>query len=67
MGNYYLEGVSTLLVFERESDDVSHIKDEQRYLREENKSLQERIKKLESKLGDTTFDMMKQLLKEKKK
>jgi len=65
LGEYYKKGEPRITVLERTAD-LTGLHEEQDLLKEENKDLKERIDKLESKLGDRTFDMIKELLKKKK-
>jgi integrase len=65
IADFYKQGVEAVTVFEVPPD-LSDFQKKQEILADENEELKERIQKLESKLGDRTFDMMKELLKKQK-
>ena len=71
MAEYYMKGVNSLLVFERENKDISDVREEQKQLRDENKKLHNDVDKLRMELLEVKMKQVQELqreeIKEKRK
>ena len=63
MAEYYMKGVNSLLVFERENKDISDVREEQKQLRDENKKLHNDVDKLRMELLEVKMKQVQELQK----